>query len=298
MKKKHNANGTKKLLRRVRKKRLKTVAVLPSLVTVLNGICGFAAISFAASGKGAFALAGYMILIAMIADVLDGRLARISQSTSSFGGQLDSMCDIISFGVAPAFLMLKVFDAKLNTLGGTSPFLLIFFSRFVWISAAGYLSCSAIRLARFNVENEENESAHMSFLGLPTPAAAGVIISLVIFNQEALDEFSIQAGWLRYICQDLVLFALPFVSLCLAVLMVGRIRYPHVVNQYIKGKKPFSHLIKLLVMVGLIIWNRQVALVVMFCGYSFNGFFRWFYYKILSTSWVLRRQPKPQSTSG
>jgi len=298
MAERQNVTGTKKLLRRVRKKRLKTVTILPSLVTVLNGICGFAAISFAASGKDAFALAGYMILIAMIADVLDGRLARMSQSTSSFGGQLDSICDIISFGVAPAFLMLKVFEAKLNAFSGSSPLVLNFFRRFVWISAAGYLSCSAIRLARFNVENEENESAHMSFLGLPTPAAAGVIIALVIFNQEALKEFSIQARWLHYICEDLVIFAIPLVSLGVAVLMVSRIRYPHVVNQYIKGKKPFSHLIKLLVMVGLIIWNRQVALVVMFCGYAFNGFLRWFYYKILSTSPAWRRQAKAQSTSG
>lgn len=287
----------KKLLRRVKKKRLKTVAVLPSLVTILNGICGFAAISFTASDTNAFALAGYMILIAMIADVLDGRLARMSQSTSSFGGQLDSLCDIISFGVAPAFLMLKILDARLNAIHGISPVTVNFFRRFVWLAAAGYLSCAAIRLARFNVENEQNESSHMSFLGLPTPAAAGAIISLVIFNQEALQEFSIQAGWLHYICEDLVIFAIPPVALALAVLMVGRIRYPHVINQYIKGKKPFSHLIKLLVMVGLILWNRQVALVVIFCGYAFNGFIRWFYYKALSTSQPARQEQKAPSTS-
>ena len=94
------------LLRRVRKQRLKYVTVLPSLITILNGVCGFTAIIFAS--RGAFALAGYMVLVAMIADMLDGRLARMSKNTSSFGGQLDSLCDIISFGVAPAFLMLEV----------------------------------------------------------------------------------------------------------------------------------------------------------------------------------------------
>ncbi|MDH4238187.1 MAG: CDP-alcohol phosphatidyltransferase family protein, partial [Phycisphaerae bacterium] len=94
------------LLRRVRKQRLKYVTVLPSLVTILNGVCGFAAIIF--TSRGGFAMAGYMVLLAMIADMLDGRLARMSKSTSSFGGQLDSLCDIISFGVAPAFLMFEV----------------------------------------------------------------------------------------------------------------------------------------------------------------------------------------------
>ena len=118
------------LLRRVRKQRLKSITVLPSLVTILNGVCGFAAIVFASKGVTAgvnhfsyhkltlpyFAMAGYMILLAMIADMLDGRLARMSQSTSSFGGQLDSLCDIVSFGVAPAFLMLKVLEYKLAGL--------------------------------------------------------------------------------------------------------------------------------------------------------------------------------------
>ena len=94
------------LLRRMRKQRLKYVTVLPSLITILNGICGFAAIILAS--RGAFAMAGYMVLLAMIADMLDGRLARMNKSTSSFGGQLDSLCDIISFGVAPAFLMIEV----------------------------------------------------------------------------------------------------------------------------------------------------------------------------------------------
>ena len=161
-----------RLLRRVRRQRLKYVTILPSLVTILNGVCGFTAIALA--GKGEFAKAGYMILLAMIADMLDGRLARMSKSTSSFGGQLDSLCDVISFGVAPAFLMLKVLEYK---LAGFAEFNLTtiesFLQRFIWLAAAAYISCAAIRLARFNVENEEDESAHMSFIGLPTPAAAG-----------------------------------------------------------------------------------------------------------------------------
>ena len=282
------------LLRRMRKQRLKSITILPSLITILNGMCGFAAIAFAskavASGAGNFsyhklevpyfAMAGYMILLAMIADMLDGRIARMSKSTSSFGGQLDSLCDIISFGVAPAFLMLKILEYKF-TLIELNPALENFIQRFVWLSAAAYLSCCAIRLARFNVENEEDESVHMSFVGLPTPAAAGVLVSLIIFHQETLTEVLDNSAYTYNICESLIVYSLPFFALAVAVLMVGRIRYPHIVNQYMKGKKPFTHLIRLLLGIGLIIWNRQLALMLIFCGFAASGFVRWLYYKVI-----------------
>jgi CDP-diacylglycerol---serine O-phosphatidyltransferase len=279
------------LLRRVRRQRLNYITVLPSLVTILNGVCGFAAIAFASKGAAAgvnhfsyhrlslpyFAMSGYMILLAMIADVLDGRLARMSKNTSSFGGQLDSLCDIISFGVAPAFLMLKVLEYKLSGFAGQSMAFVNFAERFVWLAAASYISCAAIRLARFNVENEEDESAHMSFIGLPTPAAAGVVVSMVIFHQETLLELSAGSSRAYIICEDAIIYALPLLVLGVAVLMVSRIRYPHILNQYIKGKKPFAHLIRVLLFLGLIIWSRQVALVLIFCGFAASGFLKWFY---------------------
>jgi CDP-diacylglycerol--serine O-phosphatidyltransferase len=278
------------LLRRVRK-RLKSITVLPSLITILNGVCGFAAIAFASKGAAAginhfsyhklqlpyFAMSGYMILLAMIADMLDGRLARMSKSTSSFGGQLDSLCDVISFGVAPAFLMLKVLEYKLAGFAGLSPAFMNFLGRFIWLVAAAYISCAAIRLARFNVENEEDESVHMSFIGLPTPAAAGVVVSLIIFHQETLPELSAKSTQAYLICENAVTCTLPFLALWAAVLMVSRIRYPHILNQYIKGKKPFAHLIRVLLLLGLIIWSRQAVLVLIFCvvlrqAVSPNGF--------------------------
>jgi CDP-diacylglycerol--serine O-phosphatidyltransferase len=268
------------LLRRVRKQRLKYVTVLPSLVTILNGVCGFVAILFASKGK--FAIAGYMILLAMIADMLDGRLARMSQSTSSFGGQLDSLCDIISFGVAPAFLMLKILEHTFGFDESSSP-IESFLQDFIRISAGAYISCAAIRLARFNVENEEDESAHMSFIGLPTPAAAGVVVSLAIFHQEIiLPELSVKntSAYLSF-CEDAIIYSLPFLALGVAVLMVSRIRYPHILNQYIKGKKPFAHLIRALLFLALCIWSRQAALVLIFCGFAASGFTKWFYYKVI-----------------
>ena len=266
----------KSLLRRVRRQRLKYIAILPSLITILNGVCGFSAIVFA--GKGAklglgqfsyFAMSGYMILLAMIADMLDGRLARRVKSTSSFGGQLDSLCDIISFGVAPAFLMLKVLEYKLTGFAGLNPTTETFLERFIWLAAAGYISCAAIRLARFNVENEEDESAHMSFVGLPTPAAAGVIVSLIILNQETLPSLNV------------IIYALPFSALGVAVLMVSRIRYPHILNQYLKGRKPFAYLIRVLLLLAFVIWNIPVALVLIFCGFAAGSFLKWIYYKVI-----------------
>ena len=261
------------LLRKVRRQRLNYITILPSLITILNGLCGFAAIVFASSD--AFSKAGYLILLAMIADMLDGRVARMSRSTSSFGGQLDSICDVISFGIAPAFLTLKIIEHNLNIVE------LDMVHRFIWFAAAAYISCAAIRLARFNVENEEDESAHMSFIGLPTPAAAGVPVSLIIFHQEFLPELLKQTdkAFLPTVCQAAIIYTLPFILIGLAVLMISRIRYTHILNQYIKGKKPFTHLMRVLLFIGLILWSRQTVLVITFCGFAGSGFIKWLYLK-------------------
>ncbi|MHC4204027.1 MAG: CDP-alcohol phosphatidyltransferase family protein [Planctomycetota bacterium] len=296
-------NAAKKsLLRRVRRQRLKYITILPSLITILNGVFGFTAIIFAGKGSGAlsadskipfftfgsttyFAMAGYMILVAMIADILDGRLARSVKGTSSFGGQLDSLCDVISFGVAPAYLMLNILENEVASIGlalADERFL----QRFIWISAAAYISCAAIRLARFNVENVEDESAHMSFLGLPAPAAAGVIVSLVIFHQETLGTFAIMC-------------ILPFIALGISILMVSRIRYPHILNQYLRGKKPFAHLIRILLLLVFVFVSIQAALVLVFCGFAASSFLRWLHYRISASRFFarLRHKTNPDSNN-
>jgi CDP-diacylglycerol--serine O-phosphatidyltransferase len=263
-----------RLFRRVRRQRVKYITVLPSLITILNGVFGFTAIMFASKVGGDaanarfthFAIAGYMVLMAMFADMLDGRLARMSQSTSSFGGQLDSLCDLVSFGVAPAFLMLKVVESELALPGDLSGDILY---RFVWLAALVYISCTAIRLARFNVENDENEAAHMSFAGLPSPAAAGVLVSLVIFHEEELPGVK------------LLVYALPFFALTTAVLMVSRIRYPHVVNVYLRGKQPFDYLIRVLFFLGLVVCLKQTALFFIFTVYAGGSLLKWLYSKLI-----------------
>lgn len=281
-----------RLFTHVRKHRLRYVAILPSLVTILNAIFGFAAIGFAAKGATSekyffhkpeltyFAMAGYMIFLAMIADVLDGRLARLSKSTSSFGGQLDSLCDAISFGVAPAFLTLKFLEGRLSELIEIKPAFAGPAAKFVWLCAAVYMACAIIRLARFNVENEEDESAHMNFWGLPSPAAAGVVASIIIFQQDLLPGLADTGTFLYRFTDTTILYALPFLTLTAGLLMITRIRYPHIVNQFIRGKKPFANLIWGLLCLAIIIWNPQLAMTLAFCVFAATGLVRWLYCKI------------------
>ena len=293
MSKRKTDTARKGLLRRVRRQRLKYISILPSLVTILNGVCGFTAIVLASKGveqaiaevpadsqRPYFALSGYMILLAMIADMLDGHLARKVEGTSSFGGQLDSLCDVISFGAAPVFLMLKIVESKmeLTSFAGDNSV-----QRFIWLAAAAYLSCAIIRLARFNVENEADESAHMSFMGLPTPAAAGVIVSLVIFHQLYEEALPIV---------NAVIYALPFLALGVGALMVSRLRYPHVLNQYFKGKKPFGHFMRVLLLLAFLAWRPQIALVLMFCGFAASSLARWIYFRVPVSRFFARWSPK------
>ncbi len=287
------------LLRRVHRHRLKYISVLPSLITILNGVCGFAAINFA--GKGVlephanfsyngthvayFAMSGYMIFLAMVFDMLDGRVARMSQNASSFGGQLDSLCDVISFGVAPAYLMLKVLEHKLAGYATLNPVIANYIMRFLWLLAAVYVCCAVIRLARFNVENLADESAHMSFVGLPSPAAAGVIASLEVFRQDMLPDVRTESVQAHLVVENIVVYALPLMLLGCALLMVSRIRYPHVLNQYLREKKPLTQFIWIVVLIGLVFGTTfQIALVVVFCGFAGWGFGKWLYH------WVLKRK--------
>ncbi len=275
------------LLRRVRRQRLNYITILPSLVTILNGVCGFTAIIYAGKDPSqsvgpysCFAVAGYLVILAMVADMLDGRLARMSQNTSSFGGQLDSLCDVVSFGVAPAFLMLKVLEHELVQVGLGDEQLL---HRFIWLAAAAYMSCAAIRLARFNVENEEDESAHMSFIGLPSPAAAGVIVSLVIFNEQTLPEVADKNAAIYALCESAIMYALPVLAIGVAMLMVSRFRYPHLLNQYLKGKKPFSQLIRVLLLLVFACWQLPAALMFVFCVFAASSVAKKLYYRIIKS---------------
>jgi len=251
-------------------KRLKHIAFLPSFITLINGACGFIALLVASHGY--FALAGYIILGAMVADVLDGRVARLTRTTSSFGGQLDSLSDAISFGVAPGFIMIKLIEYHLECLGFADLDFSLLLGRIIVVSAVLYAMCAVVRLARFNVENEEDEAAHMNFAGLPSPAAAGVVVSLIIFHRQILPSITDEASRIFHISS---IIAFPLITIFAGILMVSRIRYPHVANQLLRSKKSLAVLLLIFATGLLIVWNIQFALVLGFCGYALFGILRW-----------------------
>ena len=165
--------------RRVRDRAKKGLAILPSMLTLANMVCGFYAIVHVGAvdwvdgeplPANSFMAAAIAILIAMIFDMLDGRVARMTHTTSEFGAQLDSLADAITFGVAPGVMV-----AMLHAMGrynGEYPL----WSRMAWIFGAAYACGAVVRLARFNVHTESHdEEAHMWFKGLPSPAAAGEV---------------------------------------------------------------------------------------------------------------------------
>ena len=288
-----------------KKRRLKYIAVLPSFITLMNGALGFIAIVFASRSpelrwslfflRGSpisfFSLSGYMIFLAMLADVLDGRVARLTRTTSSFGGQLDSLSDIVSFGIAPAFLMVRLVEFHMLNLKFEQLNFLILIERGLLFSAILYAMCAIVRLARFNVENVEDASAHMSFSGLPSPGAAGVVVSLVILQQNLLSDFCKSPELLRTF-EIITVSALPVITLLAGFLMVSRIRYPHLANQLFRGKKTLPSLLVIFACGLLIIWNIQLAIVVGFCGFAITGVVRWIFISIFRKP----RTPDPAST--
>lgn len=206
-----------------------SIPVLPTLLTLGNGVCGLASASFAAQAAagqhGPLIFAGVLIFVAMVFDVLDGGAARLLRQTSRFGGELESLCDAVSFGVAPALLLLRLGH-------GFQPAL-------VWTIAALYLVAVLFRLARFNLESEADER-HEWFTGLPSPAAGGMLGALAIvagsgwpfwLPGSALELLPSEASVLRSASS-----AAPVIALLLAALMVSHVPYPHTVNQLVRGK--------------------------------------------------------------
>jgi CDP-diacylglycerol--serine O-phosphatidyltransferase len=245
------------------------------MATLGNAICGFAAMYIAAfdsSNVGndpiahrlvgvRFLAAAYLVFFAMIFDALDGRLARFTRHTTDFGGQLDSLADVISFGAAPAFIALMVFK---NDGPGNMPFML---TRLIWTFGAIYFSCAAVRLARFNVSNEHGEQHHFSFLGLPSPGAAGAVAAWVLMEQDLRDIGTGLATHLANIC----VYILPLVVLITGLLMVSTIRYPHVVNRYLRGRRPIARLMFGVIVIMLMFVAHRYVLGVGCLAYALNG---------------------------
>jgi CDP-diacylglycerol--serine O-phosphatidyltransferase len=252
-------------------RREKVFAVVPTLLTLGNTVCGFGSITFAAKvapgvteGNDLLTplwVAGLLVLAAMIFDVLDGHAARLTHQTSDFGAYLDSLSDAISFGVAPAFIMLQML--KLPQVHG------LFHPRILWVVAVLYVICAVLRLARFNVETDEEDS-HDAFSGLPSPAAAGMVASLAIALPDLAQlanpsepELTRSIG--RFLMKA-VAIGLPVVVFATACLMVSRIRYPHVFNQVFRGRRSFQHLRQLIFAIVVVFAVKELAVPLIF-GY-------------------------------
>ncbi|MFP4355596.1 MAG: CDP-alcohol phosphatidyltransferase family protein [Phycisphaerae bacterium] len=247
------------------RKRLISVSVLPTLCTVANGLSGLAAIHFAtlnAVGHAEpwhLAAAGWLIFLAMVFDMLDGRLARMTRSTSDFGAQLDSLCDAVSFCAAPAVLMLRTCQMALRGVNVQRiDFLPDMFASFtlpdriLWAIGGLYMACGVLRLARFNVETDEAEESHMTFKGLPSPGAAAAVVSLVL----VIDQLSRSQGLLSHPATMIsVVVTLPLVTLIAALLMVSNVEYPHIANQIHLSRKPFGTIVKLVIIAMFAVLN-------------------------------------------
>lgn len=214
--------------------RRRPINVLASVMTTMNLYCGVSSI-FAAIG-GDFEKAALFVLVAMIFDMLDGFVARITNSTSEFGKELDSLCDVVSFGIAPAVMVFVIYlhetnelnavlsEGTGNALGKTGSYLGII-----------YAICAALRLARYNTFQSDRRD---SFVGLPSPAAGGTIAAFVLF----LEYFSPRLDMHRY--GPLAYYLLGPISVILALLMVSAVLYPkgRLKNFILKPKHAFTAL--------------------------------------------------------
>jgi CDP-diacylglycerol--serine O-phosphatidyltransferase len=156
--------------------------------------------------------------------------------------------------------------------------------------------CALIRLARFNVENKEDDTSHSSFAGLPSPPAAGLVVSIVIFHQDFLPQV---VEWTNGAFRNLelaIIWILPVITLTAGLLMVTRIPYPHVMNRLLRGKKSFSTFLLVVFTLVLIIWSIQLAMVLGFFIFMLYGLFRWlFTYRRTSADRGLARASRENS---
>ncbi len=243
------------------------IYLLPNLMTAGNLFCGFLALTriveadlHAAGFEKVIREALFYILLACIFDVLDGRVARLGGFESPFGREFDSLADVVSFGVAPAFLVHRIVLADV----------FVRHPEIGWFIASIYLLCGAFRLARFNVlAGGTDSSSTKEFIGFPIPAAAGVVASLTLFILW-WQEKDFAKGWWR--------FLIPVILVFLSVMMVSQVRYPAFKNINWRTSTPFTKAVLILGLVGvfLILWKKilPVILPIVFTAYLLYGFIR------------------------
>lgn len=259
---------------------IRTFAILPTMFTLGNLVCGFFAIVIAsrvqtpqtkdwlvATDPSDCMFSAKLIFLAMVFDALDGYVARLAGTASEFGAELDSLCDMVSFGMAPVFLLVKM-----------CPRFSFWHKEAVWVIAASYAVCAALRLARFNVETSDDDD-HMNFRGLPSPAAAASVAGFAIMFATLRDKEITFA----YAAQlDMALqFILPFFAVLAAMLMVSRVPYPHVVNQIFRGQRTARHLVGVIFTVVAIMVFRDFSVPIVLVAFAFYGPLRYVWEKLV-----------------
>jgi CDP-diacylglycerol--serine O-phosphatidyltransferase len=218
------------------------VYIFPNLVTTGNLLAGFYSITLTLSGH--FSRAAVFIFIAHLLDTLDGRIARLTRATSRFGIEYDSLADLVAFGVAPGLLAYAWALKPWGDLG--------------WLAASLYVTCAALRLARFNVQVDSVEKRN--FIGLPVPAAAEVIASVVL-----LYYYFGGAGATH---KQGILLILIY---ALAGLMVSNIRYFSFKELPFRRRQAFWILIAAIIVVQFAIAMPQLVLFIAAVGYAVSG---------------------------
>jgi CDP-diacylglycerol---serine O-phosphatidyltransferase len=238
---------------------------LPNLLTAANLFCGFVALTkiveadISTQDFSQIKVALGFILLACIFDLFDGRVARMGGVESPFGREFDSLADLISFGVAPAFLVHRVVMKDV----------IVGHPEWGWFIASIYLLCGAFRLARFNCLAAMRENGSKEFLGFPIPSAAGLVASLTLF-MIWWDEKDFATGYWRYILPPLLLF--------LSWMMVSNVKYPSFKTLDLRAKRTFTKTLVAILFLGSILILREKILVfvlpVFFTAYLIYGFIR------------------------
>ncbi len=223
-------------------RRRRGVYLIPNLLTTGNLFSGL--FSILAVFNANYVAAAIAILVAVIFDMLDGKSARWTNSTSQFGVEYDSLADVVSFGVAPGVL---IYSWALSAQG-------MFGSAVVF----SFVACGALRLARYNVMAATSETKY--FTGLPIPAAASVIATLVLF-----DHHIVRMG--AEVKPLLILIA----TLALAFLMVSTVKYRSFKDLKFRGGSHFNYLVWAILVLMLVVAWPQVMLFVVFMGYALSG---------------------------
>lgn len=237
------------------------VYILPNLLTSGNLFFGY--FSIVKSMLGDFTWAAGAILLAAIFDVLDGRVARMTNGTSEFGVQYDSLCDLVSFGLAPAIMM---FQYSLSSLG-----------RIGWIICFIFLACGALRLARFNVQSAIGQSDG-DFTGLPIPMAAGVIACFMglMADVDSKDDpgiWIIEQIYALFSYTEVRQWFLAIMAPLLGFLMVSNVPYRSHKSLKIKGIQAFRLLALLVVILGLVAYKPTLMGFLFFFVYALSGLF-------------------------